>query len=446
MISNQITAFLKQASLSAKLSNKIAETVTMTAVFITPAGQYKAVGVVKLMEQADFVGRRSELYQIKCRFQPGVYFNNIVPYRDDLVCQLISQSETDRVLREFVAIPQTDKDVRSESNSNINNNLDALDTTNLVSYEFQLMDKGFAKLRNLPYSNIFPMANVRDTLFTIMEEKSKEAALTGYDSYKGLSMHEPVDNLNNYRQIIIPSGTRFIDVPYYLQNHNEYGVYSKGLGAFYKQRYWWIYPLYNTNRVDTHPRPIDVIRVPQNKIPDLDSTFYLSATALTIISTGEGEHNDQADIRKQNQGVGQRVVMGDAVAGDTGYHYNNGRAITTRADSLQEYKLSDRRNGEEWVPLNPHPTGNLMAPLSENAKNEGEIVIVEWRNGDTGYLEPGHPVRYHYLYDDDTMMIRRGVLLGYRTDYVPITDTVTPHMKRTTKLVLFLKRQEKYKA
>lgn len=446
MIGNQISAFLKQAQLGAKISNKIAETVTMTVIMITPKGQYTAHGVVRFMEQADFVARRSELYQIRCRFQPGVYFDKILPYRDDLICQLIVQSETDRIMREFVAIPQTDKDVRSESNNSIGNNLDALDTTNLVPYEFQLMDKGFAKLRNLPYSNIHQMANVKDTLLAIMEEATQAVGLTGYDAYKGLSMHLPVDNPNNYRQIIIPSGTRLIDVPYYIQNHNEYGVYSKGLGAFYKQRYWWIYPLYNTNRVDTHARPIDIIRVPQNKIPDLDSTFYLSNSALTLIATGEAEHEDGKDIKKQNQGVGQRLVLGDAIAGDTGYHYNNGRAITTRADSMQEYKLSDRRNGEEWVPLNPNPTGNMMAPLSDNAKNEGEIVIVEWRNGDTGYLEPGHPLRYHYLHDDDTMVIRKGVLLGYRTDYMPITDTLAPHMKRTTKLVIFLKRQEKYKA
>lgn len=446
MIGNQIAAFLKQAKLGAKISNKVAETVTMTAVFITPKGQYRSLGVVRFMEMADFVNQRSEMYQIRCRFQPGVYFNDIVPYRDDLICQLVIRSDSDSVMREYVAIPKVDKDVRSESNSNIHNNMDALNEVNAVSYEFQLMDKGFAKLRNLPYSNIFLMSNVQTAIITALDEGSKLAELTGYDSYKSVYMHTPVDNPNTYRQIIIPNGTRLINVPQYLQEHNDHGVYSKGLGSFYKQRYWWVYPLFNVNRVDTHPRPLDVIRVPQNKIPDLDFTFYQTSTGITIISTGDAVHSDNADIRKQNEGVGKRVVMGDAVAGDTGYHYNNGRAVTTRADSLQEYKLSDRRNGEEWIPLDLDPTGNLMVPLSDNARNEGEIITVEWRNGDTGYLEPGHPVRYNYLYDDDTMMVRKGVLLGYRTDYIPITDHVVPYMKRTTKITMFLKRQEKYKA
>jgi hypothetical protein len=338
-----------------------------------------------------------------------------------------------------------DKDVRTESNSSIANNLDSLNETNLVEYQFQLMEKGFAKLRNVGVSNIYQMANVQDTLISVMDESTRAIELTGLDEYRGMSFFMPVDNVNNYRQIIFPSGTRLIDAPQYVQDHNEYGVYSKGLGSFYKQNQWWIYPLFNTDRVDTHPRPIDLIRVPENKIPDLDATYYRSATALTIISTGKANHRDNADIRKQNEGVGQRFINGDAIAGDTGYHYNNGRSVSTRADSMQEYKTSERRNGNEWIPINPNPTGNLMAGLSENAANEGELVTIEWRNGDTGYLEPGHPLTYQYLYDDDSVIIRKGVLLGYRTDYIPITSDIKPMLKRTTILTLFLKRQEKYK-
>lgn len=445
MINNQITAFLKQAKFTASASNKTAETVTVTATFITPIGQYVSLGVDSLTEFADYAAGRSEYIKLNARLQPGVFFNQILPYRDDLTVQVIFSSETDRVLREFVGIPLIDKDLRAESNSTIENKLEALNETNLVSYPFQLMEMGFAKLRNVEVSDIHQIANVRDSLIAIMEGSTQAIGLTGREKYKGMEMFLPVDNVNNYRQILFPSGTRLIDVPSYLQDHNEYGVYSKGLGCFYKQNHWWIYPLFNTDRVDTHPRPIDLIRVPENKIPDLDATFYRSDVALTIISTGKSVHKDDSDIRKQNQGVGHREIMGDAIAGDTGFHYNNGRGISTREDSMQEYKLSTRRNGNDWVPLNPEPTGNMMKGLSINARNEGEIIELEWRNGDTGYLEPGHPVRFQYLYDDDSVMVRKAILLGYRTDYIAITSGIRPMLKRTTILTLFVKSQEKYK-
>lgn len=444
MISSQIATVLKQAQLTATISNSVAETVYITAVFITPTGQYTALGVERMMNSADFIESRAEHILMRARLQPGIYFDQLVKYRDALTCQVIISSGTSRIMKEYVAVPLVDKDVHTESNNTMENKTDALNTTNLVPYEFQLIDKGYAKIRNFPVSNIYMMANVRDALITVMEQGTQAIGLTGYDKYKGLELYEPVDNTNNYRQIIFPSGTRLKDVPQFLQQHNEHGVYSKGMGSFYKQNHWWIYPLYNTERVKTHPRPLNLIRVPENKIPDLSSTFYVTPTALTIILTGKANHQDHADIRKQNEGVGQRMIMGDAIAGDTGYHYNAGRAITTRADSMQEYKLSDRRDGEEWIPINPNPTGNVMVGLSENARNQGEILEVEWRNGDTGYLEPGHPLTYQYFYDDDTVYIRRGVLLGYRNDYIPITSDVRPTLKRTTILTIFLKAQDRY--
>uniref|UniRef100_A0AAU8KY72 Virion structural protein n=1 Tax=Pantoea phage Survivor TaxID=3232176 RepID=A0AAU8KY72_9CAUD len=445
MLSNQIAALLSQASLTAKISNDIAEMVTLSAIIITPKKQIKALGVDGMMEAADFVKSRCDVMQVSIRLQPGVYNDDIVPYRDDLEIHILVDSGSETKLRAFVGVPLLDRDVRAESNNTADNNMDAQNFMNMIPYKFQLIDKGFAKLKNVQVSNIYQMSNPADVLATVMEEETKKVGLESWDAFRGVYMHKPVDNTNKYRQIILPSGTRLVDVPGILQEHNEYGVYSKGLGCYYKQRYWWIYPLYNTTLAETYKRPLDIIRVPQNKIPDLKSTFYRSDVGMTIVAAGEARHSDGADIKKQNQGTGQRIIMGDAIAGDTGYHYNNGRAITTRADSLQEYKLSDRRDGEEFIPLNPNPTGNVCAALSINSMNEGEIVQVEWRNGDVGYLEPGHPLRYQYMENDEQMKVRTGVLLGYRCDYKPITTNPEPAMKRTTILYLFLKRAAKYK-
>lgn len=445
MLSTQIAALLSQASLTAKISNNIAEITTLSAIIITPKKQLKVLGVDGMQERGDFVKDRCDTIIASFRIQPGIYNNDIVPYRDSLEVHLFIESGGNTKMRQFVGVPLLDRDIRPESNNTDNNNMAAQDFMSMIPYQFQLIDKGFAKLKNIQVSNIYQMSNPADVLATVMEEETKKVGLTGFETYKGIYMHKPVDNTNKYRQIILPSGTRLVDVPSILQNHNEYGVYSKGLCCYYKQNYWWMVPLFNTTLADTHKRPIDIIRLPQNKIPDLKATFYASDKGMTILAAGGAKHHDGADIRKQNKGSGQRLIMGDAIAGDTGYHYNNGRAITTRADSMQEYKLSDRRDGEEYVPLNPNPTGNVCAALTSNAINEGEVIEVEWRNGDVGYLEPGHPIRYQYMEDDKSMKVRNGVLIGYKCDYLPITSDISPDMKRTTILYLFLKRAAKYK-
>lgn len=447
MLNARIQALLRQASSTAKYAKNAAESVQIQAIFITPEGQYRALGCLGMVEIADFANKdnHSEMIQITCRFQPGIYFNKIVPFRDDLKVQLIVATGSDKLLREFVGVPLVSKDVKAEGNNTGALNLEALDVTNLVEYKFQLIDPGYAKLKNVPVSNIYQMTNIEGVIGTVMQQYTEAVGMTGSTLFKGLQFHRPIDNTNMFDSVEIPNGTKLVDVPTMLQNDNDYGVYTKGLTCFYKQNYWWVVPIFNTELVDTHPRPLEIVRVPENKIPDLDVSYYRSDVAMTIIACGRGDHTDNADIDKQNDGVGQRILLGEAVAGDTGYHYQKGRAITTRADTLQEYKLSDRRSGEEWVPLNPNPTGNLCVPMTQNAINEGEIIEVEWRNGDTGYLEPGHPLHYQYMYDETEMIVRKGVLLGYRTDYIPINAMPNPILKRTTILKIFVKRREQFK-
>lgn len=441
-----IEGFLRQAKLTAKYSNKLAESFTLQAIFITPTEQIPALAVVGFMESADFITARSEHLGLRVRLQPGVYIDRILPNRDTLTVQLIAHTDSDIKVREFVVVPLKDNDPRVASNSASNSDFGGQDTISMHEYEFQLLDPGFAKLRNLQVSDNLVMTNVRDAMILTLDGFSKNVKYEGNQQYRGMYLHEPVDNINTYRQVMLPHGTRLIDIPSVLQNHEEYGVYSKGLGSFYKQRYWWVYPLFNTTLADTHHRPIDIVRVPRDKIPTLDETFYISDNALTIIATGTSTHHDRADIRKQNDGVGQRLLVADAVTGKAGYQYSKGKALTTRQDSLQEYKLSDRKSGDEYIPLKLTPTNNVCKAMSENALNEGEFVTVEWHNGDVGYLEPGHPVRYQYMTDDGSVTVRRGVLLGYRSDHVPITSGATPKLKRTCVLTIFLKRQAKYKA
>lgn len=441
-----VSSLLQQAKITAKISGKIADSTTLRAIFITPVAQHTAIKVLQHTRQADFISNRAEWVGLTVQLQPGVYQDKILPYRDDLRVQVISSTETDVKISEYVAVPLNSDDPRVMSNTTVNADFSAQDSVALQEFQFQLIDPGFAKLKNLEVSDNFPMSNVADVIRITMEENTQKVGLEGKEKYRGLYMVEPVDNVNKYRQILIPSGTRLINLPLFIQNHPEFGVYSRGLGCFYKQNYWWVYPLFNTSLVDVHHRPIDLIRMPRDKAPTLDETFYVSDVALTIISTGDGEHSDTADITKQNKGVGSRIVMGDAISGDVGYHYSKGQAITTRQETIQEYKLSDRKDGSEYTPLDLNPTGNVCRAMTNNSINEGEVITVEWHNGDIGYLEPGHPLRYQYISSEGGLTTRKGVLLGYRCDYVPITGGPLPKMKRTCVLTVFLKRQERYKA
>lgn len=416
-----------------------AENLKIIFIITTPEGEYKSLGVDAFSEYGDFVSARTTDYNIKARFTPDVYINKILPFKDNLKCQVISATGIDQIVKEFIPIPTVTYDVRAEGNNSNHANIEGASQITIQGYQFQLLEVPFSKLKDIERSRSFLMANVQDVISYVIDEEMKTVELDNKDKYKGLVMEVPVDNTVSYRQILIPEGIRLINIPVYLQESEHYGVYSKGLGCYYKQNRWWIYSLYDLNKYDTHPRPIEITRLPRDKAPTLQKTFFFNENGLNIVSTGENEHIASSDINKQNTGVGNRIKDPKLISGEQGSYYNNGRAVRTRVDSLTEYQTSQRGSGEEYVPLSDTPSSNTFKYASANSANDGALLTIEWHNSDTGYLEPGAPVRYQFMGDSERMETRKGVLLGYRTDY-KVIDPMTLFMKRATKLFIFISK------
>lgn len=434
MINILINKLLSQANKIDTDTKKSSVNVSYKLIFITPKGNITSLGVDKKADYADFVSEHGEDMTVGVRLQPAVYYNELIPYRDNLVAQLVADDGTQRIVKEFTAIPLDPGNVKLAGEHSQVANIVALSETSLQSYTFQLLDPVFAVLRDQIVSGITVMGNVENTLSHLLNTYTQR--YVDKLDYTGLIMESPVDNTQVYSTVIVPEGTPLIGFPTYLQMSEKYGVYSKGLGCFFKQKRWWVYSLYDTHRYKTHPAPVDIYRLPRDKVPTLDRTFFYNENGLTILATGAAEYEDLGDINKQDQGVGSRLIMPSRISGETGSYYNAGRSISTRADSMSEFQTSSRANGNNYTPVNKTPSGNPFKYASQDAANSGVILHVEWHNSDTGLLAPGVPCRYQYL-NDNNMLVRTGIVLGYRTDYTVI-DPNTLLMKRSTMLTLFL--------
>lgn len=445
MLGDLINDILSSAKHADGVGKNSAETILITAVLITPVKQIVPIMVSGLEEIEDYFGNRSEDGTITIRMQPSVYFNDILPYRDDLIIQIIKSSPEDTVMREHVGIPLGLVDPRSEANSSFNANLEGISELGFDDYDFQLLNKAYAKLKNLPGSGIQLVSSIKGFIETHIKLYTQSLKLDDSEKFKDLVIVAPIDNEQIYKQVVVPESVRLVDIPSYLQNSELYGVYSSGLGFFYKHNYWWLYSLYDTSLYETHQRPIDILRVPRDKAPTLDTTYYINNNSITILATGDARHSDSADIDKINNGSGQRLIYSSTITGETGSYMNDGRAVRTRVGSMAEFKTSERKNEEEFLPIRQTPTSNVYKYTSMNRYQEGELLEFEWHNGDTGYLEPGHPLRYQYIQNENTIAFRQGRLLMAKTKYTPAATGNPLPMKRITYLTAFVDKQEAYK-
>ena len=355
MIDLMVKSLIRQAKQVEGMGQKAAESVKYLAVFITPEGNFKTLGVDGYAELGDFVNNRSADIEVSIRMQPSMYINKLLPYKDNLKVQFITTDYTSQIVTEYTAIPLLDTDVKVEGNNSIHSDVDGFSQVTFHRYRFQLLEPIFAKMRTVELSHISLMGNVENAISLIVDGETKKAITDTQFVYNGLILDTPISNDTLYKALVFPEGTRAINLPVIIQEDERYGVYDKGLGFYFKQRRWWCYKLYDLNKYDRHPKTIDIIRLPQDKAPTLQFTFFITEVGLTILSTGESSQKDFTDITKQNNCVGARLIQPSLISGETGLHYNAGRAIKTRADSMAEYAMSPRKSGDDFIPVNQIP-------------------------------------------------------------------------------------------
>jgi len=415
---------------------------TLTAMIITPDnGQFELLMPGGMSRFSMYALNRSDDLRIRGQIQPGVYMNKVLKNKDNLFIEVTERQGLTQVTQRYRAIPMGDANPQMESNSVKLANMEAKDHLNLIEVQFQMMEPGYALLKNVIISDKHLMETVQDALLFQLIKYGKQLNLIGQDAWKGVDIEPLVDNQKIYPIIDISPPVPLKDLGDWLQNNDQFGFYSKGFGMYYRKGMWYIFPLFKMNRYETARKVLNIYRLPSDVFPTLEVTHFTEGKVTTILSTGNAKHIDGRDIVKQNKGTGKRIISPDAIMGETGSHYNKGIHLSTRADTVSEYATSQRASGEEMSPFTDQPTNNLAKHLSENAFSEGTLETIQWMNSDHSKLEPGMPVRFFYM-TGDVLSYKEGTLIGARTEHN--RDQQTPKdlkFRQSTALSLFLNNQ-----
>lgn len=413
----------------------------ITASIITPAEHIPVYLVSDMQRSSMFAMQRGDDYRLTCEIQPGLYLKKVIPYSDDLKIEIIEREGIKQTARIFRLIPLVRSNPEVKGNDTKTSNLENFDNVNLVTVNFQMQELGFAILRNsFATDPVFLMATTDNALkHGLMTDGANDLAeLTGGDMWRGIDMPEAGDNLKEYKHIEIPDGTRLFDLPTYLQNDDKYGVYSKGLGCFFRKGMFYVFPLFKMGRYETANKVADIFRFPTDAVPTLETTYYTNNKTLTILSTGDAKHDSSVDIDHQNNGTGKRIINPQALTGKAGYFYENGNAITTRSDSISEYETSKRRSGEQISVYDRTPSGNTCKALSNNAYYDGELISTPWDQSNSDLIYPGMPCKYYYTTANDVLVEVEGVILGVKSQYVKNDMNISPTFKESCLIFIFL--------
>lgn len=410
----------------------------LSCTIITPNEHIVPIDVEQESINSDFFNERADISHISVRIQPGVYQNKVIPYKDNLVLEVINRQGLTATSKRYRATPQQDGDNYVQGAATKTIDMNNIDTQNLITVSFQLFEIGFDAIRNSTISQSFVSAKPDDVLHSVLTTQCQSLGLTGADAFKGVDIEKPIDNPRIYRQIMVRQGTRTVNLAQYLQKEEGVGIYSKGIGSFYRAGIWYVYPIVKQGRYDTSKYSLDIIRLPEDVVPTVDVSYYQSNKSTTILVTGEGNYLDNTDIVRQNEGAGNQIIATSAVSGETGMHYKDGRAVKTRQDTLTEYRTHQRGSGNERINLPAKATSNAFPMLSQSALNDVTYLEVEWHNSSHFLIQPNAPLKYYYMDKDQVLKVREGCCVGITTQIQPTTYGAGLRMRSYSTLKIFL--------
>ena len=413
----------------------------LSGVIITPESDIEVTKINGVLITSDFYSGRShsDNYFLDILISPGIYQKYIAPFKDDLIIEYIESFGIKRNLKRLRLVPLVETDPTVSGSSSIMSDLSALDNSNLVVVQFQAFDLGYEKIRNININTNYLAAKVEDAIHYTVSNEIKQLELNGVNALKGVDIEEPVDNVKIYRSMNIPANVMLVDLANYLQKADGFGVYTRGLGSYYKNNTWFVYPLCKEQRYGKVGWSLDILKFPQDATPTIEQSYFVSNTGnhVTILTTGEAEHSDNSDIDFQNYGQGKRLISDDVVAGNAGIYKNNGRIIKTRKDSVTEYKTNNRKSKVNRVVIDGKPTSNIYREISQSVFNAGDLLMIDWHNSNPDLLYPGMPLRYYYMVGN-ILKMREGTLFSVNTNFQSITNEFSPTFKKISKLMIFL--------
>lgn len=377
--------------------------------------------VVSIEIFRDFRGAYGDEIILECMIPAGDFVYDIYPYRRDLKVTLSKQgrerssdvatTSPDIESQELRATLMDDHSVTVEGLRNVAHSKQALNTMDIMTVKFQLLDKALEKIRLHSVGGLFKDSKVADVLKYILTSVSNELELDEINTIKGVEMVES-PNQDTYKQIVVPHGTLFPDLPPFL--HKKVGgVYPTGMGLYLFKQHWYVYPLYDLTRFDKTTKTLTLINVPTNQLPHVERTYRTTANQVIALVTGDVKHKDRTQEALLNDGNGvryldaRRVIDGfaDTTQGDN-------KASVMRAANNNEFVTDKSETGLNNIRTSgARVTANKFAEMSKLAGRTGTHLQCLWQNSDMSLIYPGMPVKYMYI-KNDTVHELKGIVLG----------------------------------
>ena len=272
-----------------------------TVTLFTPTGEIILDDVKSLTIERDYASDYSDKAMLNIMLGIGTFTNDIYPFKHNLKIEvmrrpMVKGSIDTLALDEYAtkeiyrAILVDNTNLALLASSAMTSDTVKGDRSKRIQVSMQLVEPLLDKLRTKTISGIFAgkwsdilQACCRAKLLEEPWEKDVDLELVRQrqqHELAGVDVRE-VDNTKDPKQLLIPTGTRLINLPNYIQR--RYGLYNHSVGSYIERGEWYIWGLHNTDLYDSSERTITIALLDSNAVPATDNSFSVEEKHVRLL-------------------------------------------------------------------------------------------------------------------------------------------------------------------
>jgi len=371
---------------------------------------YKAVKLESIDIVRDYVNNFSDQIIIKALFTGGVYADHIFPYSDALDVTLVKRplwgswatkdTKKENWTEKFTAV-LTNKASPTVKQAKEYTSTEVLDQANIISLEFSLISKTAEELNMIICGGVFRAMTTDVAVKTVLTNEACQAGNDQSVIVKGVDMI-PASNLQPRDHIVVPHGTKLIDLPNYIQKKCG-GIYNADIGYYLQERMWYLYPAYDLTRMDTTDRVITFINIPAGVLPHVEKTFRYNGNQIIALANSDISLDNAVKDVQRNAGnavnfTSPKEMMHSMYSqGGNKVVFDKNKTNTDQSLPVAEYTNPDNNAMNN----NPESVEKNIEAVKEQEADFGEGRMVEEAIGDRG-AEDSEGAKQHFEEEKQT--------------------------------------------
>ena len=389
---------------------------------------YMPIKVISIDISEDYENKYSDEIIVKIAISGGMYAVDIYPFKDQLEITITKSpigevsNNTDSTLpvqtERYAATLLDTGSALVEGNTKYTPSKENLNLTTIHEIEFQLVNKALQQFRLVNVGGIYRNTLAIDVIRTILTNESKNIKVDGAKLPIGVDI-APGYNANKREHVIIPHGTKLVDVPEYI-HVKAGGIYPAGFGYYMQDDFWYVYPCYDLARSFSNSKVLTFINVPPHMFPSIERTYRQNGSNVVIMATGTVKHKDNSESAQLNLGNGVRFA--DATNFMNGFSTTTDNKTTvSRGTNNTETTATTRADKLSHAPVSSNAiNANPYLEYSKLAQRNGGVLTLVWENSQPNLITPGAMCRIMYI-DNDNINTINGIVLA-KHSYVQLKE------------------------